>query len=220
METKMREEFQFCPNNSTTIFWNRNNKLDVKGVQRMIHLYQPDIIVANRGAWFDSNDVFFPKFNETLLVFQEWLAANEQHLLIWRTTAPGIPQCESFHSPQTHSNETSSFLTTMEQHVESLPWYYLDNEKRKGFHWWEFRAQNALVEETILQSLGMSTQLEFLDTYHWYIQQPNLHIGMHTTNGDCLHHCLPGVPDETNRLLLHLLQRRSVEEQSRVSIRT
>ena len=164
----------------------------------MIDQYKPDIIVANRGAHYDPNDVFFTHFNQTINVFRKWLNHSDR-FLVWRTTAPGIPQCEMFHGPQ----NSSSSLIAMERHVESLSWYLTD-ETRKNFHWWEIREQNALAEEALLQSFG--SDLEFLDSYHWYMLQPDLHIG--GRKGDCLHYCLPGVPDETSRLLLHVLHRR------------
>ncbi len=177
----------------------------------MMNQYQPDILVVNRGAWYDPDDVFFPQLQQVFPLFRTWLEQNDDHLLIWRTTAPGIPQCETFPVPYLYSeiNSLPSLITAMEQHVESLPWYMAD-EKRKEFYWWKFRAQNVLVEDTLQQVLGtsFSQQLEFLDSYHWYIQQPGLRIGAVSTDGDCLHHCLPGVPDESSRLLLHLLQRR------------
>ena len=164
----------------------------------MIDRYKPDIIVANRGAHYDPNDVFFAQFNQTINVFREWLNHSDR-FLVWRTTAPGIPQCEMYHGPQ----NSSSSLSAMEQHVESLSWYSTD-KTRQSYHWWEFREQNALVEELLLQSF--SSDVEFLDSYHWYMLQPDLHVG--GRKGDCLHYCLPGVPDETSRLLLHILQRR------------
>jgi hypothetical protein len=206
VERKVLEEFKCCQN--TTIFWSRSNKLALEGAQHMIDQYQPDILVVNRGAWYDPDDVFFPQLQQVLPLFRKWLEQNDDRVFIWRTTAPGIPQCETFPVPYLYFENNSSFLLTrMEQHVESLPWYMAD-EKRKEFYWWNFRAQNALVEDTLQQVLGPSQQLEFLDTYHWYIQQPGLRIGAVSTDGDCLHHCLPGIPDESSRLLLHLLQRR------------
>ena len=218
MDQKSSTEFKACRNNFTTVFHNRNNKLNAQRVQKFIALYQPDIMVVNRGLWYDPDDVFFPQLQETIQVFQQWLDGHDDRLLIWRTSAPGIPQCETFPTPWplfsnssiniSNNSSSSSLLETMEQHVESVPWY-MEDELRKTFHWWDIRAQNALVEDTLLQSFhNNSMQLEFLDTYHWYIQQPGLRRGMLTTNGDCLHQCLPGVPDETIRLLLHLLQRR------------
>mmetsp|Transcript_18348 Transcript_18348/g.42307 ORF Transcript_18348/g.42307 Transcript_18348/m.42307 type:complete len:192 (+) Transcript_18348:640-1215(+) len=184
----------------------RDNYATAKGMSSIINLSDPDAIIFNRGAHYTNNTILSMGLNATLAKAFQWQKDCDERkdkrgcLLVWRTTAPGFPDCSQIQGPIGMANQTDA---------EALisnplnPWY-MENSKRRGFHWWDFADQNAMVEN-LFQNL-VDTQprfrISFIDFYEMAMLRPDNHIN----SRDCLHYCLPGPPDAANTILLHLME--------------
>ena len=190
----------------TKLVWMRDNHATAKGLSSIINLSDPDVIVLNRGAHYTNNTVLSMGLKTTLAKAFQWQQDCDERkdkrdcLLVWRTTAPGFPDCSHVPGPIGAGNQTD---------VEALisnplnPWY-MENSKHREFHWWDFRDQNALVENLIQNLVDAHPQfrISFIDFYEMAILRPDNHINAR----DCLHYCLPGPPDAANAVLLHHME--------------
>uniref|UniRef100_A0A7S4AJ74 SGNH domain-containing protein n=1 Tax=Pseudo-nitzschia australis TaxID=44445 RepID=A0A7S4AJ74_9STRA len=192
-------------NESTKLLWMRDNYASARGLDKIIKLSDPDLIVFNRGAHYVNNFVLATELNATLVRAFEWQQDCDRRsdkkgcLLVWRTTAPGFPDCDNVPGPIGTGAINRTLAKAMISN-SSHPWYKA-SPKRQEFHWWDFADQNTMVEDLfqtqilLLQGLRIS----FIDFYEMAILRPDLHIG----RGDCLHYCLPGPFDAVNAVLLH-----------------
>ena len=182
--------------NRTTMLWSKNNYILVGGVMQILQTYEPDIVVTNRGAHYLPDEELVPHLNATLATFKTWQESHDMRL-IWRTTAPGVPSCSSEYAP---NNDLNDVLASRVHNRSS--WYGIG--QRSVFSWWDFERQNALVMNLIESS---DVQFEVIDAFEMYTTRPDLRISQKDDKEkDCLHQCLPGVPDESNRVLQHILQ--------------
>ena len=171
----------------------------------LLKQHEPDVVLLNRGIWYQNNTLLLPALNQTLSTMEDWMAQRtatngSKTTFIWRTTAPGMPRCY---------NETAP-LNDLQAQIErvtasSNPWYQ-SIPKRSMYNWWEIPKQNQLVQQLLDQS---SIDFQYIDAFEMYLQRPDLRQSQHASNEkDCLHQCLPGPPDEVNRVLQHILQQR------------
>jgi hypothetical protein len=128
----------------------------------------PDIIVLNRGAHFEKDEILINFINMTLIpTIRNWLQKcqdnNRRCHFVWRTTIPGHPNCENFTQP-------SNSLREMERLI-------LDNPQ---YQWGHFQYQNLVVQGLLEES---SILYDLMDAYHSHILRPDWH---HPPN-DCLH---------------------------------
>eukprot|EP00536_Pseudo-nitzschia_multiseries_P016174 jgi/Psemu1/220473/e_gw1.1039.7.1 len=183
-------------NNSTKLVWLRDNSASSKATSKIL-TSDPDVIVMNRGAHYVENPILELELNATFSTVSKWQQDCDRRgkdcLLIWRTTAPGFPDCDNAPGPiRIEDKPNAEALISNSSH----PWY----ADRQKFHWWNFKYQNAFVEnllEAFVKEQGL--RISFVDFYEMAILRPDLHIG----NGDCLHYCLPGPFDAVNAVLLH-----------------
>ena len=189
---------------TTTLYWRRDNFINAKGMDGFLKLYDPDVVIMNRGAHYRNDATFTNELNATLERSLRWQRDCDQRkndprkcLLFWRTTAPGFPNCNQVPGPLSKSN-----ISIAEGWVQNSDneWY---TAGRKQYNWWHFASQNALVEN-LMQSYTRNHNLRvrFLDFYEMAMLRPDHHI----SKNDCLHWCLPGPMDATAALLLHEFQ--------------
>lgn len=206
----------------TNLVWIRDNYASQHGMERMINTYHPNIIVFNRGAHYVEDTALLEGVNQTLARVSKWQQeCDHKHMnnnnttkdtttndcvLIWRTTAPGFPNCPVHRHEGPIAPTNKSYAETI---INDRDWYTQQN--KKDFHWDSFYHQNVLVEELMTQQYNMNNpntttthqlRIAFLDFYELAILRPDHHI-----NNDCLHYCLPGPIDASNVLLLHELER-------------
>jgi len=188
-------------NNSTKLKWRRNDNANVHSINDLLRL-DPAVIVINKGAHYRENEVFEKELNATFARIVEWQKDCDQigkdcHL-IWRTTAPGFPECQQVPGPIPIHDKAKAEATVSNA---SLPWY----AGRQDYHWWDFKEQNGIVErlsEAFAKEQGL--RMSFVDFYEIGLLRPDLHVG---NRGDCLHYCMPGPLDAVNTVLLHELIR-------------
>uniref|UniRef100_A0A448ZJR5 Trichome birefringence-like C-terminal domain-containing protein n=1 Tax=Pseudo-nitzschia multistriata TaxID=183589 RepID=A0A448ZJR5_9STRA len=192
-----------CSGN-TKLLWLRDNRAKVSRLHHIIGLYDPDVIVLNRGAHYVESSVLRMELNLTLGRALEWQRDCDKRggerdcLLVWRTTAPGFPDCENTPGPIGIDRQAMAKDTVSDP---SHPWYQTRLNGHK-FHWWDFAGQNAIVEDLFQSRIRQGLRVSFLDFYEMAILRPDLHIG----KGDCLHYCLPGPHDAVNAVLLHEME--------------
>lgn len=197
-------------NGMTRIAFRRTSNLG--RLNEFITLFQPDILILNRGAHYVSNDKFI---NQSLpldvKLLQMWQRKchlqGRDCLMIWRTTVPGHPECWKYKAPVNNRTE-------MEALVANLSLY--SGKLRASFNWWNMQQQNMLV----LQVLQKSDLIyEIMPAYDLGILRPDDHT-LFKKHGipDCLHNCDPGKADVYNQLLLHMMRLHKVEQSLNVSL--
>ena len=192
----------------------------------------PDILVLNRGSHYFKDDILLHGFpgdkrsitgiHSIINYTQEWQNQNwkcrqrtahqgsksPNCLVIWKTTTVGHPYCDKFTKPVTSKIE-------MEQYIASQAPIF-----GKKYNWEHFNHQNTLVVQMFRdhvqrqkqeQSSTETYNFDVLDTYDLGLLRPDSHV----SSKDCLHNCNPGIQDEYNTMLLHLL-RLHYEEQNRL----
>ena len=195
-------------NESTKLHYMRDNYVSARGLDKIIKLSDPDIIVFNRGAHYVSNFVLGTELNATLARAFKWQQDCDRRsdkkgcLLVWRTTAPGFPDCDIVPGPIGTGTINRTMAKAMISN-SSHPWYKAV-PKRQEFYWWDFADQNAMVEDLFQTQIRLlqGLRISFIDFYEMAILRPDLHIG----KGDCLHYCLPGPFDAVNAVLLHEME--------------
>jgi hypothetical protein len=157
--------------------------------------HQPDILVLNRGAHYVPDEQLVNDLQRRVFPeVQHWhgqTCRRKKCLLIWRTTAPGHPNCFNYAEPS--NNET---LAAMEQQIQSTA--------NASYHWDAFSHQTDLVRAHIHNSSRLHWTIA--DVYPFLLLRPDAH---RITGRDCLHYCAPG--DEFfSELLLHLMRQHYV----------
>jgi len=198
---------------TTKIYWERMDYIEDHKVKANLDKYNPDILVLNRGIWYTPDDDLIPALNSTLSTVKTWKeSSQDEKIVVWRTTAPGAPQC--YHKFEPIKTSLDQYLREVVSNA-SLPWYHMDEKRRFHFNWWDIERQNQVVMKMILNS-GIS--FELIDAFEMYTARPDLRRSQHQSNNkDCLHQCLPGVPDESNRVLQHILEVRAATAVSAVA---
>ena len=188
-----------CSGNTTKLIWERDNKASANGLKRIIQTSDPDVLVINRGAHFTENEMLLSELNATLTIALIWQkdcdSRNRDCLLLWRTTAPGYPNCDQILGPISISNRSiaENFIMDRSKYTE----------EKGTHHWWDFANQNVLVENLIQHHIKVNQlRISFIDFYDMAILRPDHHINKR----DCLHWCLPGPIDTANTILLHELE--------------
>jgi len=199
---KYRGSHVWACSNTTEIYWERMDYAEDHKVKFNLEKYNPDILVLNRGIWYTPDEDLIPAFNSTLSVVKAWQESSAtEKVVVWRTTAPGAPQCYNQFEPIKVSLDR--YLREVVSNT-SLPWYNKGDKKAFSFSWWDIERQNEVVMEMI-QNSGIP--FELIDAFEMYTTRPDLRRSQQDPkNKDCLHQCLPGVPDESNRVLQHILE--------------
>jgi hypothetical protein len=163
----------------------------------------PEILVVNVGVHYKPDKTLVEGLNGTIQVLRKWQKdcrdRGRKCLLFWRTTIPGHPACGSFSVPENN-------VSLMENTVANVEWYNATNMLH--YHWYDLKQQNQLVED-LLESYS-DLKMMYLNAYDLFILRPDLHIK--GRKPDCLHYCLPGVPDAGNQLLLQEMLRSADKE--------
>mmetsp|Transcript_37723 Transcript_37723/g.91649 ORF Transcript_37723/g.91649 Transcript_37723/m.91649 type:complete len:437 (-) Transcript_37723:77-1387(-) len=188
-----------CPNSTSRLYWLRDNQATAEKWNTMMRNINPQIVVLNRGAHYTPTNQMLTELEDTLQTALDWQKDCDEKqrdcVLLWRTTAPGYPDCQQTSGPITNAAQA-------EVAIGNQTWYQQE-EFRKEFHWWEFAEQNKQVEDLIqLFITKKNLRISFLDFYHLAILRPDHHM----SEKDCLHWCQPGPMDAANTLLLHELE--------------
>jgi hypothetical protein len=198
-----------CSGNTTKLIWERDNSASANGLKRIIQRSDPDVILINRGAHFMENETLLSnQLNETLnraLIWQQDCdKRNRDCLLLWRTTAPGFPNCDQIPGPISISNRSIAENMIMDRSSYT--------EVQNAYHWGDFASQNVLVEDLIQYHIKVNQlRISFIDFYDMAILRPDHHIN----KKDCLHWCLPGPIDAANTVLLHELEVAALSKKNR-----
>jgi len=149
---------------STKLIWKRDNYATKAGMDHLLRISDPDVIVFNRGAHYVDNDVLASQLNETMSRAIDWQQSCDENndkrycMLVWRTTAPGFPNCdaERVRGPIGVGNRSMAEDLILNS---SNPWY---KDFPKVLHWWDFADQNMLVESIIESQRKSNPQFRWL----------------------------------------------------------
>ena len=97
------------------------------------------------------------------------------------------------------NSDTHAFADTIRRPLTAPPAAYTG--EGVGHHWNEIEGQNKLALELLRADRGMPA-IQVLDAFELSRLRGDRH-----QPGDCLHYCLPGPPDDWNRMLLYMLDR-------------
>ena len=213
----------------TQLIWIRDTGMGVTatGLNKIIQLSQhdPDVILINSGIHYTDNDTVLRQLNETLHRALEWQTKcdartqqqqqqpnhhhNHNHiprncLLLWRTTAPGFPNCDIH---QVSGPIQGPHRSAMAERIITNQSLYT-TAAQQHFHWYDIPNQNMVVEDFLQSYLRHSPlRLSLIDFYDLAILRPDGHVRPSGRKQDCLHWCLPGPIDTANTLFLHELER-------------
>ena len=204
--------------NRTGIHISFKYDVQLKKLAGNLRKQQPQLVVANRGVHYESNNTIFADgISRNILEFQSWQRTHPicttnamGCLLIWKTSVPGHPNCRQYTKP-INNLEEMEFLTQNMTHYQEHPEY----------GWYAQKEQNSIVLSklsTYLKSNDVSNNavapssssssssqfdVEIVDAYPIQIRRPDSHT-------DCLHSCLPNSKTDTlNQMLLHLFRLRA-----------
>jgi hypothetical protein len=186
---------RFACNSTLKLVFRRDDYL--QSLESVLNETEPDILVINRGAHYVPDELLQTQFNKTIGHLREWQdSSSKPRKLLYRTTAPGHPDCANYTEPSSSLEEMEALVSFS----NSKDWY-LAVEKRKKFHFWDFNHQNKLILDALATS-GLDYQV--IDAYKPNIMRPDQHrVPMESR--DCLHSCYPGKMDLYNQLMLHIL---------------
>lgn len=162
----------------------RNDYLTVDACKYCLNFWQfvpnHDVIVFNRGAHVLDNE----STHRQMVNFSTILASSAQkQRLIWRTTAVGHPDCENQTEPTVLETRTS-----------------VSTPSTQEYKWAAIKEQNDVMLNILANH---SLRYEVLDAYTMSIDRRDRHHGKRADGKvDCLHYCLPGVPDTWSRALI------------------
>jgi hypothetical protein len=158
----------------------------------------PTVLVLNRGAHYDDDDILIQDIRNLLPTLLDWKVRCKRldfrcHLF-WRTTVPGHPGCApswASVSNQTRERIDWSRPATVRSFIET--WIATQsnyNETTWNYHWYDFQRQNKLIlNEFQLYSQTQGLEYEVLDAYDLNVLRLESH---RWHQGDCLHNCYPG----------------------------
>lgn len=195
-----------CNATRNNVFFRYDPRLNTRNVPSYLKAHKPQIILANRGVWFQNNtDALVGVINSDLGHFKKWQDRKECRksngggcLLIWKTAVPGHPNCADFDGPVND-------LEIMEHHVGNQALYDKGNYVKWG--WWKQKQQNERVLELFASNRTDDIDYAIMDAYHVNILRPDLH---RWNQGDCLHNCSPGKTEILNQILLHILKMKAL----------
>jgi len=212
-------EYTVCPHNTTRIFFEWNNWLR-KVFKRGLSVVEPDILILNKGAWWTNNPAHRHRVMGVFPQLKEWQTRCQQQErqchLIWRTTVPGHPLCQTMTHPSTN-------ISQMEALIADQSLYPKQNLK---FNWRQFQSQNKMTIDLFRAEAANNTKvlfppLDIMDAYPILVLRPDDHIGFHNpphkrgdrrSGFDCMHNCQPGKTLVYNQLLLHQMKEWQREE--------
>lgn len=170
----------------------------------------PQVIVMNRGAHYQNDTKLMKGMEAVVEEIALWKLQCEAYNitchLLWRTSVPGHPNCETFHAPVND-------LQAMEVMINDRDNY---NDVTMKYRWFDYQRQNKMVVDMLtnhpvfLQDEKESPPffLEIIDAYYLNILRPDEH---RFHQGDCLHNCYPGKQDVYSQILLHFLKQQRTQ---------
>jgi len=199
-----------CPGGSTSLSFIRNGHVSINETQEALARarqgaclaepsshYQPwvheaanaDVIVLNRGAWAPHDTINFT--NDLASTMDALASLRKRPRIVWRGTSAAIPHCWSM------------------AHLLPAPYRFdlseqpdlISDKAITRYHYHLFAPLNAIARRMV-EAAGHL----FFDTYIQTALRPG---GRYLHRRDCLHFCLPGMPDEWSRLLFVLLTQHS-----------
>ncbi|KAH8554133.1 hypothetical protein BGW37DRAFT_483575 [Umbelopsis sp. PMI_123] len=144
------------------------------------------VLILNRGASYVDDNVFRTQLIETIRVIR---SAEMDHLIIYRSTPIGHPDCDSAAGP------LDAKLT--ESELQDLP-----------YHWGDFKRQNLIAKEIVQAAGGV-----FIDVAQMTDLRPDGHIG----GQDCMRYCIPGPLDAWVDILYNVFLLLGSPESSKLS---
>ena len=149
----------------------------------------PAVLVMNRGAHYENDEIVLAYLNSTLALIR---SISPETIIVWRATIPGTHHCESYFEP----------FASMDQLPPRETW----PTSGWPYNWGLFERQNSLVRKLIANFPGVY----YLDVVSASILRRESHPdsagkGLGKEKNDCLHYCLPGPPDLWTVALVELL---------------
>ena len=193
-------EYQKVCSNTTLVYARSNDLNDIQEVLERQKEF-PSVVVMNTGAWYQPTHTYNQTMGQMIDLMLRWQDLCKSSGLmcpfIWRTTAPGTPNCMNFKRPEnnvTRMENLWGYGSTQKEHLHP----HLD-----VYHWKDFHHQNEIASEMLGQS---GLEYKIIDGYKIGLTRPDQHVSMR----DCLHHQSPEVPDAYNIVLLYFLHALSV----------
>ncbi|KAI8583605.1 hypothetical protein K450DRAFT_277180 [Umbelopsis ramanniana AG] len=122
------------------------------------------VLILNRGASYVDDDMFRTQLIDTMRIIR---GAQMDHLIIYRSTPIGHPDCDSATAPLE--------VRPTESELQDLP-----------YHWGDYKRQNLIAKEIVQAAGGV-----FIDVAQMTDLRPDGHIG----GQDCMRYCIPGPLD-------------------------
>jgi hypothetical protein len=131
-----------------------------------------------------------------------WLNTT-RHTVIWRTGVPGHAGCQNASAPRPRSPDA-------------------DGSPVHGSYGWSSVEANDELRASIFDNLLGPTRVHYLDAASVSSERADRHLlfrPKHNVSGrpytifDCLHYCLPGPPDDWNRVLRAILLKQQHQDQ-------
>ena len=179
-------------NDTLKLIYQRSDQLEY--VPQVIREENPQILILNKGSHPVSDDIYMAGWNQTISILEDHernlTSLGIPNLFFFRTTVPGHPQCETYTAPVNNITEIEAVIAN-----KSL---YQGNMMK--FKWWQFKAQNKIMEDLLAQSTLQNYHV--MDAYDINIRRPD----HHRPPADCLHNCFPGKTEVYHQLMLHFLK--------------
>lgn len=153
------------------------------------------LIILNSGAWYQPTDELL---TNTELFLKELWKIHPNVSIIFRTSSPGHPRCESLeHSKPIHLNFTENPV-----HLNYDFYDFSDDlTKPKSFHYSDFINQSNHVVE-LIKTKFKNAPIMVLNVHNSTSRRVDSHC---ISDGDCLHYCLPGPINVWVEFLFHML---------------
>lgn len=170
----------------------------------------PQVVVINRGAHYQNDTMLMSQMYNVVEELNDWKSHCEKFNitchLIWRTSVPGHPNCET-----TNFTKPVNDINAMEALINDRSNY---NNRTIKYRWFDYQRQNEMVVDMLTQHPYFSREMsstfffEIMDAYYLNVLRPDEH---RIHQGDCLHNCYPGKMDVYSQLLLHFLKKQRTE---------
>jgi hypothetical protein len=175
-------------NGTLRLVYRRSDQLEY--VPHVIREEMPQMFILNKGSHFVTDEIYEAGWKQTINALEEHernlTKLGLPSLVLFRTTVPGHPQCESYTAPVNN-------ITLMEAVIANRSLY------PAKYGWWNFKAQNEIMTKLVAESRLRNYHI--IDAYDINIRRPD-----HHRPPDCLHNCFPGKTEVYHQLMLHFLK--------------
>lgn len=155
------------------------------------HDMNPGIIVINKGAHYDTDDILISQVRAVLNYVTKTFP---QAVVVWRNTVPGHVNCSRISTPLSVPQDLS-FVNP-------------------AWHWADFAVQNELMRQLVATEFP---SVIYMDVYSAGVLRADLHVSyfkLPPDDSDCLHHRsgMPSPTDHWAELLYNVLHQKAAME--------